>query len=222
MALNERRPSARTSAPCHCGQRWPRPRVLPDLLAAERRHVEVAPDRAHRLVAAAVDQVSPEDALAVADEGVVTVPFVDAEIGIEAVGDGVPGDVLPPHLGLETRDVGLRCTRGVNERGVTSIEMGMIGNLVGSERTADTGVVWPAMDAGLEESTVDDQLPAAFEQVEQLYLPSRSIEGVGLLDRHPRHSPAYVGQRVQHPQHGLLFHKHGFAGAFPFFGRYDR
>src|ERR1041385_1089676 len=56
-------------------------RVFPLLLTSERGDVEVAPDRAHRLVAAAVDEVSAEDALPVADEGVVAVPFVDAEVG---------------------------------------------------------------------------------------------------------------------------------------------
>src|ERR1700704_2472044 len=48
-------------------------RVLPRLLTPERRHVEVAPGGAHRLVAAAVDEIGAKDALAVADEGVVAV-----------------------------------------------------------------------------------------------------------------------------------------------------
>src|SRR5467141_1684848 len=46
-------------------------RVLPLLLTPERRHVEVAPNGAHRLVAAAVDEVGTKDAIAVADECVV-------------------------------------------------------------------------------------------------------------------------------------------------------
>src|SRR5258708_31649691 len=61
-------------------------RDLPALLAPERRHVEVAPDGAHRLVAAAVDEVGAEHALAVADERVVAMPFIHPEVGIEAVG----------------------------------------------------------------------------------------------------------------------------------------
>src|SRR5258707_14612167 len=60
-------------------------RILPLLLAPERRHVEVAPDGAHRLVAAAVDHVGAEHALAVADERVVAVPFIDAEVSVETV-----------------------------------------------------------------------------------------------------------------------------------------
>src|ERR1700677_3655653 len=51
-------------------------RVLPSLLAAERRDVEVAPGGPHRLVAAAVDEVCAEDPLAVAAEHVVAVPFI--------------------------------------------------------------------------------------------------------------------------------------------------
>src|SRR6478752_8863588 len=73
------------------------PRVLPLLLTAERRHVEVAPDGAHRLVPAAVDHVSPEHAIAVADECIVAVPFIHAEVGVKTVCYGVPGDVLPTH-----------------------------------------------------------------------------------------------------------------------------
>src|SRR3982074_787715 len=60
-------------------------RVLPYLLTPERRHVEVAPGGAHRLVAAAVDEVGAEHALAVADERVVAVPFIHPEVGVEAV-----------------------------------------------------------------------------------------------------------------------------------------
>src|SRR5580692_509838 len=54
-------------------------RILPRLLPAERGHVEVAPDGAHRLVTAAIDEVGAEHFAAVADERVVAVPFVDPE-----------------------------------------------------------------------------------------------------------------------------------------------
>src|SRR6202011_4604959 len=66
-------------------------RVLPSLLTAERRDVEVAPGGPHRLVAAVVNEVGAEHPLAVADECIVAVPFIDAEVRVEAVGDGVPG-----------------------------------------------------------------------------------------------------------------------------------
>ena len=50
------------------------------LRTAERRDVEVAPGGPHRLVAAAVDEVCSEHPLAVAEEHVVAVPFIDAEV----------------------------------------------------------------------------------------------------------------------------------------------
>src|SRR5258708_603469 len=64
--------------------------VLPSLLTAERREVEVAPDGPHRLVAAVVDEVCAEHPPAVAEERVVAVPLIDSEVRVEAAGDGVP------------------------------------------------------------------------------------------------------------------------------------
>src|SRR5439155_11080211 len=78
-------------------------RVLPRLLTPERRHVEIAPNGAHRLVAAAVDEVGAEHALAIADERVVAVPLIHPEVGVEAVGDSVPGDFFPTHPRLQPR-----------------------------------------------------------------------------------------------------------------------
>src|SRR5829696_10241843 len=80
-------------------------RVLPFLLAPERGDVEVAPGAAHRLVAAAVDEVGAEDPVAVADEGVGAVPLVDAEVLVEVVGERVPRDLLPAHARLHALDV---------------------------------------------------------------------------------------------------------------------
>ncbi len=60
----------------------------------------------HRLVAAVVDEVCAEHPLAVAEEHVVAVPFIDAEVLVEAVGDGVPGH-LPAHPFLPACDVRL-------------------------------------------------------------------------------------------------------------------
>src|SRR5215204_5028686 len=69
-------------------------RVLPVLLAAERGHVEIGPGAAQRFVAAAVDEVGTEDPIVVvAVEGVGAVPLVHAEVGVEVVGQRVPGDV---------------------------------------------------------------------------------------------------------------------------------
>src|ERR1700732_1817333 len=92
-------------------------RVFPGLLTAERRDIEVAPGGPHRLVAAAVDEVCAEYLVAVADECIVAVPLVHAEVDVEAVRDRVPPH-LPAHSCLQARDVLLWRARGVGERGV--------------------------------------------------------------------------------------------------------
>src|SRR5215813_2066397 len=82
-------------------------RVLPLFLTAERRDVEIAPGGPHGLVAAAVDEVCAEHPLAVVEEDIVAVPFIDAEVRVEAVSDGVPRH-LPAHPRLQARNVRLR------------------------------------------------------------------------------------------------------------------
>src|SRR5258708_4684361 len=75
-------------------------RVLPSLLPAEGREVEVAPGGPHRFIAAVVDEVCAEHSVAVAEEHVVAVPFIHAQVLVEAVDDGVPGH-LPAHPCLQ-------------------------------------------------------------------------------------------------------------------------
>src|SRR5260370_33016952 len=82
-------------------------RVLPSLLTAKRRDVEIAPGGPHRLVAAVVDEVCAEHPVAAAEEHIVAVPFIDAEVLVEAVGHGVPGHP-PAHPRLKARDLRLR------------------------------------------------------------------------------------------------------------------
>src|ERR1043166_4000494 len=53
-------------------------RVLPSLLTAKRRDIEVAPDGPHRLVATVVDEVCAEHFISIAEEHVVAVPFINA------------------------------------------------------------------------------------------------------------------------------------------------
>src|SRR5262249_31279908 len=55
--------------------------------------------------------------------------------------------------------------------------MGQVGDLIGAQGAAAAGVLGPAEHPGLEEGAIDDQLPAALEQVEQANLalgPSNS------------------------------------------------
>jgi hypothetical protein len=100
--------------------------------------------------------------------------------------------------------------------------MGKVGDLVGPEGAAAAGVVGPAGDPRLEEGAVDDQLAAAFEQVEEARLALRTFELIRLLNRPPRHPPTLGRQPVPSSGEGLLFHQHLEARGFPRLGRNDR
>jgi hypothetical protein len=90
--------------------------VVAELIVAEREccpfltfELAAAPNKGPLIVrvigppAAAVDEVCAKHPLSV----VVAVPFIDAEVLVEAVSDGVPGH-LPVHPLFQTRDVRLR------------------------------------------------------------------------------------------------------------------
>jgi hypothetical protein len=53
-------------------------------------HVEVAPGAPEGLVAAVIDEVGSEYPVAIAEECVRAVIFVDTKVGVEPIGDGVP------------------------------------------------------------------------------------------------------------------------------------
>src|ERR1700733_9145421 len=91
------------------------------------------------------------------------------------------------------------CTRespSPSERGVASVEMGEVGNLIRTQGAAAAGVVGPAEHARLEEGAIDDQLRATLEKVEKANLTLGPFELVLFLHRHPRHPPALGGQRI--------------------------
>jgi hypothetical protein len=90
--------------------------------------------------------------------------------------------------------------RGVGKRGVASVQMLEVCNLIGTQGAATAGVVGPAEHAWLEEGTVDDQLTTAFEQIKQANLALGSLEFVGFLDSHPGHPSAFGGQGVAGPR----------------------
>ena len=109
-----------------------------------------------------------------------------------------------------------------DERGVARVQVGEVGDLVGHERAAAAAALGPAVDAGLEEEAVDDQLAATLEQVEQARRPVRALEAVVLLDRHPRHPAAFGGERVAGAGQLLLLDQHLLAGGLPLLRRDDR
>src|ERR1043166_1806518 len=99
--------------------------------------------------------------------------------------------------------------------------MGEVGDLIGAQGTTAAGVLGPAEYPGLEEGAIEDQLTAAFEQVEQARSALGSIERILLLHRQPRHPPTHGGQRVTGAGQFLLLHEQLLAGSFPLLWRDD-
>src|SRR5262249_8108168 len=75
--------------------------------------------------------------------------------------------IFQPLLRLQPLDVLPLRARYIRERGTAGVQMGQVRDLIGAQRAAAAGMLGPAEHAWLEEGAVDDQLPAAFEQVEQ-------------------------------------------------------
>ena len=90
-------PSCRASSTtCTAESAGSPPANPPTLLSAERGDVEVVPGAAHLFVAAVLDEVRPEHAVSVSDEGIRAVPFVDAKVSVKVIGQREPWDV-PAH-----------------------------------------------------------------------------------------------------------------------------
>src|ERR1035441_3324963 len=83
--------------------------------------------------------------------------------------------------------------------------MGQVGDLVGADGAAVAGVLGPAEYSRLEEGAIDDQLPAALEQIEQANLALGPQELVLLFYRHPRHPSTLGNQDVAGPHLRLSF-----------------
>jgi hypothetical protein len=81
-------------------------------------------------------------------------------------------------------------------------------------------VLGPTEHTGLEEGTIDDQLPAAFEQIKQARLALRPLELVLLVHGKPRHAPAFSGQSITRAGEGFLLREELPARGLPFLLRY--
>src|SRR5512132_3268940 len=202
--------------------------VLPFLLAAERGDVEVVPGVPHLLVAAGGDEVGAEDPVALADKRVGAVPLVDVEVLVEVVGDRVPGDVLPSVALLQALDLGLGGARGEHQRRVPRVQVGGVGDLVGDERAAHArplrirAALGVGGDLGPVEGTVDDQLTAAIEEVEQARHAVGPLELVRLVHGQPWHPPTLGGERVTGAGQLLFLHEQFLARSVPLLPRHDR
>ncbi len=148
-------------------------------------------------------------------------PFADAEVLIEVVGDRVPGHV-PAHPILEPRDFVLRSARGEGERRVAGVQMGDVGNLVGDHRAADARVLGPALHSGLEEGAVEDELAASVEEVAEGRGAVRSFELVLLLHLEPRHAPPFGCNGVARLRQRLLLDEQSLPRSFPLVAGHDR
>src|SRR5438128_5598772 len=100
--------------------------------------------------------------------------------------------------------------------------MGQARDLIGAQGTTAAGVLRPAEHPGLEEGAIDNQLPAALEQVEQANLTLGPVELVLLLHRHPRHPSTLGGQRITGAGQGLLLHEELLPRSLPLLLRHDR
>src|SRR3974390_2077023 len=100
--------------------------------------------------------------------------------------------------------------------------MGQVPDLIGAQGATAAGVLRPAEHPGLEEGAIDDQLPAALEQVEQAHLTLGPVELVLLLHRHPRHPSTLGGQRITRTSQGFLLHEELLARGLPLLPRHDR
>src|SRR6516225_5973139 len=99
--------------------------------------------------------------------------------------------------------------------------MGQVCDLIGTEGATAAGVLRPPEHPGFEERPIDDQLPAALEQIEQTHSAPGRFEYVGLLDRHPRHPAALGRQSVTGPRQRLLLYEHLLARSLPVLRRDD-
>src|SRR6266478_1520723 len=100
--------------------------------------------------------------------------------------------------------------------------MGQVRDLIGAQGTAAASVLGPAEHPGLEEGSIDDQLPASLEQVEQANLTLWPVELVVLLHRRPRHASSLGRQRITGTGKGFLLHEELLVCGLPLLLRHDR
>src|SRR5947208_6792441 len=99
--------------------------------------------------------------------------------------------------------------------------MRQVGDLIGAQRAAAAGVIRPSEHPGLKERTIEDQLPAAFEKVDEANLTVWALELILLLHQHPRHPPTLGGQRITRVGEGFFLHEHLLVRSLPLLRRHD-
>ena len=109
-----------------------------------------------------------------------------------------------------------------SKRRSARVQMREVGHLIRHERTADAGMLRPAVHAWFEESAVNDQLTAALEQIEQAHFAFGSVEHVFLFDGLPGHPTPFSCQCIARASERLLLHEETLVRSFPFLRGYDR
>ena len=79
----------------------------------------------------------------------------------------------------------------------------------------------PSENTGLEESAVNNQLPAALEQIEQAQLTLGPFEFVLFPHERPRHPAAFGGQSIPGAGEGLLLNEELLPCSLPFLRGHD-
>src|SRR5262245_9985105 len=195
--------------------------LLPVLLPTEWRQVEVVVRAGEQVRAARVGRVGVKHPVPLAQEDTQAMGFALGEIGLPLLHEFrlVPVVVLyrsdglvqrdvevvvevtpergvpryrPAHAHLEQRDFGQRRTGHQHERGVASVQMREVPDVVDQE-----GAVWAALSPiRVEHKMVHDELTAPLEQVEQVRLAVRSLEDIRLVDLDHWQPAMFSVQRV--------------------------
>ncbi len=194
--------------------------VFPFFLSAEGCEVEEGPD-VEAFDAAAVGEVGAEDfVLVVADEDAEAVGFIfvggEAEVLVEVgVFGGVPGEG-PAHAFLEFFDVGERGEGDHAEGDVAGVEVVGGTELIGDHGAADASGIGPAADGRGEHEVVEDELAAAFEEIEEGCFAVGAVEGVLFFDAGHGEAAAFGGEDVAGVGGGFFFDEEGIARRAPF------
>src|SRR5437868_7043228 len=99
--------------------------------------------------------------------------------------------------------------------------MRQVRDLIGAQRAAAAGMIGPSEHSGLKERTIEDQLPAALEKVDEGNLTVRALELILLLHQHPRHPPTLGGQRITRAGESFFLHEHLLVRSLPLLRRHD-
>src|SRR5215467_12288647 len=100
--------------------------------------------------------------------------------------------------------------------------MGQMADLISAQGAAAAGVLGPAEYPRIKEGAIDNQLPAALEEIKQANLTFGPLELVFLLHGQPWHPSTLSGKRIPGAGQGLLLHQELLPRSLPLRLRHDR